>query len=73
MHKKAHDPRVLDKRVVERSIQKGVITRADFEKHLASLPDRASASESIAPLVYQQAKTPVPVSHSQSGSGTCKR
>lgn len=33
------NPRLFDRRVVERNIKKGVITRKDYEKHLKSLTD----------------------------------
>jgi hypothetical protein len=36
------NPRLFDRRVVERNIKKGLITRKDYEKHLKSLTDMAS-------------------------------
>jgi hypothetical protein len=33
--------RLFDKRTVERSIKKGLVTRKDFDKHLKSLDDVA--------------------------------
>jgi hypothetical protein len=33
------NPRLFDRRVVERNIKKGLITRKDYEKHLKSLAD----------------------------------
>jgi hypothetical protein len=33
------DPRQFDTRVVERNIQKGLVTRKDYEKYLKSLTD----------------------------------
>ena len=35
----AKNPRLFDRRVVERNIKKGLITRKDYEKHLKSLND----------------------------------
>jgi hypothetical protein len=35
----AKNDRLFDKRTVERSIKKGLITRKDYEKHLKSLED----------------------------------
>jgi hypothetical protein len=35
------NPRLFDRRVVERNIKKGLITRKDYEKHLKSLADTA--------------------------------
>jgi hypothetical protein len=37
----AKNQRLYDRRVVERNIKKGLITRKDVEKHLKSLPDVA--------------------------------
>lgn len=37
--------RVVDKRVVERNLDKGLISKADLEKHLAALPDSAANAE----------------------------
>jgi hypothetical protein len=37
----AKNPRLFDRRVVERNIKKGLITRKDYEKHLKSLVDMA--------------------------------
>jgi hypothetical protein len=34
--------RLFDRRVVERNIKKGIITRKDYEKHLKSLDDKAT-------------------------------
>jgi hypothetical protein len=45
------NPRLFDRRVVERNIKKGLITRKDYEKHLKALSDVAgniaSADERI--------------------------
>jgi hypothetical protein len=35
------NPRLFDRRVVERNIKKGLITRKDYEKHLKALADVA--------------------------------
>jgi hypothetical protein len=35
------NPRLFDRRIVERNIKKGVITRKDYDKHLKSLADVA--------------------------------
>jgi hypothetical protein len=37
--------RVVDKRVVERNLEKGLISKADLEKHLTALPDAAANAE----------------------------
>jgi hypothetical protein len=39
--------KVLDKRIIERNITKGLMTREQFEHHLAELPDREGAYERI--------------------------
>jgi hypothetical protein len=36
------NPRLFDRRIVERNIKKGLLSRKDYEKHLKSLPDVAS-------------------------------
>jgi len=33
------DPTMLDKRVVQRFIKKGLVSEKDYEKHMKSLPD----------------------------------
>jgi len=33
---------LIDKRVLRRSLEKGLVDRAEFENHLASLPDLTS-------------------------------
>jgi hypothetical protein len=38
----AKNDRLFDKRTVDRSIKKGLLTRKDYEKHLKSLEDVAA-------------------------------
>lgn len=38
---------VLDKRILERNLKKGLLTKKDFEAHVGGLPDRAEAAETI--------------------------
>jgi len=38
----AKTTRLFDRRIVERNIKKGLVTRKDYEKHLKSLPDVAT-------------------------------
>jgi hypothetical protein len=38
---------LLDKRVIERNIKKGLVSRETFEKHLTALPDVADQAETI--------------------------
>lgn len=45
--KEALTPGLIDKRVVERNIKKGLVTREAFDKHLSALPDVADAAETI--------------------------
>jgi hypothetical protein len=35
------NPRLYDRRVVERNIKKGLVSRKDYNQHLKSLPDVA--------------------------------
>jgi hypothetical protein len=39
MSKDEKDPRMFDTRVVERNIQKGIVTRKDYDKFLKALAD----------------------------------
>ena len=41
------DDQIVDKRIVERNIQKGLLTRDALEKHLAKLPDAADNAEYV--------------------------
>ncbi len=43
---------LLDKRLVDRQIAKGALSRADLEKNLKELPDLADKTENIGPIVY---------------------
>jgi hypothetical protein len=45
--KEALTPGLIDKRVVERNIKKGLVSREAFDKHLTALPDVADAAETI--------------------------
>lgn len=47
------DPR-LDKRVVDRLVSRGAVTKAELEKHLAGLKDVSDQAENIADIVYGQ-------------------
>ncbi len=38
---------LLDRRVVERNIRKGIVTRDEYESFLKALPDAADNSEAI--------------------------
>lgn len=53
---------LIDRRVVDRHIDKGIVAREDFEKRLAGLPD---ASENVAttsiPIVKVTARKSAPV------------
>jgi len=39
--------RLVDKRIVERNISKGLLSEADYQKYLTALPDVASKSEMV--------------------------
>ena len=44
--KQQHDEKLFDIRVLEHRLRRGVITKAEYDKYLASLPDDAvNASE----------------------------
>lgn len=42
--------KIVDKRIVERNIKKGVISRADYEKHIKKLADVADNAEEVSLL-----------------------
>jgi hypothetical protein len=39
--------KVVDKRIVERNIAKGLVTRQQYEQHLADLPDQEGAYDRV--------------------------
>lgn len=39
--------KVVDKRIVERNITKGLVSKEQFEQHLAELPDREGTYDRI--------------------------
>jgi hypothetical protein len=39
--------KVVDKRIVERNIAKGVLTKQQFDEHLSELPDREGSYERV--------------------------
>lgn len=39
--------RLVDKRTIERNIQKGLLSEAEFQKYLSALPDVAAKSEMV--------------------------
>lgn len=45
---------LLDKRLVDRQIAKGSLSRADYEKQVKDLPDLADKAENIGSIVYPQ-------------------
>lgn len=42
----------LDKRVLDRNVQRGSVSRSDVEAHLKALPDLAEQADNIADKVY---------------------
>ena len=42
--------KIVDKRIVERNIKKGALTRADYDKHLEQLADAAGNAEKVSLL-----------------------
>lgn len=50
--KKSEQRLELDKRVVDRMVQRGALSRADLEAHLNGLPDLTSSADNIADTVY---------------------
>lgn len=58
MADKKKDPKspLLDKRVVERALAKGALSKADLDAHLKGLPDLAEQADNIADKVYGERK-----------------
>lgn len=42
-----HSTKVLDRRVVERYVHRGIVSQKDYDKHMKSLPDLAEQSEKL--------------------------
>ena len=47
---------LLDKRVIERSVARGAMTKAEMEAHLKALPDLADKADNIADKIYGERK-----------------
>jgi hypothetical protein len=41
------DPRMIDKRVAKRNMDNGKISKEDYDKYLAALPDMAADAEPV--------------------------
>jgi hypothetical protein len=39
--------KILDRRIVERNITKGLVSKDKYEQHLAELPDREGSYDSV--------------------------
>jgi hypothetical protein len=52
MAKKEIPAKQLDKRLVNRFLDRGTYSRTDLDAHLATLPDVADKGDDIAALVY---------------------
>ena len=50
--KTSDDQPVIDKRLADRLVAKGKISREELEKHLKELPDLADRADNIAGIVY---------------------
>jgi hypothetical protein len=51
------DSKVFDKRTVKRNITNGLITKDDYDKFIASLPDGTSMSEPVHEKLYGDLET----------------
>lgn len=60
---------LLDKRVVERNIKKGLITREEYEKSLAELPDVADQAEEIRARLGEEGPSEAKPSEAAKGEG----
>jgi len=61
MAKQPLDPILIDKRVVERNIKKGLLSREDFDKALGALPDVAEQSEKMQTRLGEETPAPTAV------------
>lgn len=50
--KKTDDKPLIDKRLTDRLVAKGTVSRDELEKRLADLPDLADKADNIAGIVY---------------------
>jgi hypothetical protein len=39
--------KILDKRIVERNMAKGLVSKNDYEQHIAALPDKEGTYERV--------------------------
>lgn len=46
----------LDKRVIDRSVARGFLSKSEYEAHLKGLPDLAEQADNIADKVYGERK-----------------
>jgi hypothetical protein len=53
------NPRLFDRRVVERNIKKGLITRKDYDQHMKSLSDVAAIIGSPDERVEEAPEAPI--------------
>lgn len=44
----------LDKRIVDRLLQRGQVAREDFDAHLKALPDLTEQADNIADKIYNE-------------------
>ncbi len=50
------DPRFIDKRVVQRNLNAGRITKDEYDKFLASLPDLSPKAEPVTEKLFGDAE-----------------
>jgi hypothetical protein len=51
------NPKLFDRRVVKRNITNGLITKEEYDKFVASLPDAASLSEPVREKLYGESES----------------
>jgi hypothetical protein len=52
MSTKNKSPQILDKRLVDRYVSRGIVKRTEVDKALKALPDLDGTTDDIAELVY---------------------
>ena len=51
------DSRIIDKRVAKRNINKGLLSKEEYDRYIAALPDLANACEEVTEKLFGAAET----------------
>lgn len=64
------DPRLIDKRVIKRNMNTGVVTKDQFDKYLAGLQDMAANAEPVREKLYGNLEEEAPMDDDDSADET---